>query len=140
MRKAVPGGLLPFGTTVLVEIPFEDAPGVAKLRPAMVISHSAATASILVAPISRSHRRSLRTGWFGLYADDLGGRLLRDASLRAESAVDLNRLIRVPIGLPHFHGVLGFISFDDKTIGRRLVSAARETPNLAVIMKAVLAY
>jgi hypothetical protein len=137
-KGKIPIGFLPFGTTVLVEVPFEDAPAVAKLRPAMVISHDRGTATVLVAPISRSHRRDLKRGWFGLYADDQSGRLLREASLKAESAVDVNRLVRIPLHRPHFHQVLGYIDFSDPELAKRLFFAARETASFELITKAVL--
>jgi hypothetical protein len=137
-KVKIPIGFLPFGTTVLVEVPFEDTPAVAKLRPAMVIKHDRGTATVVVAPISRSHRRDLKRGWFGLYANDQAGRVLREASLRAESAVDVSRLVRIPLAYPHFHQVLGYIDFSDPELAKRLFFAARETASFELITKAVL--
>jgi hypothetical protein len=137
-KVKIPIGYLPFGTTVLVEVPFEDDAAVAKLRPAMVVKHDRDTSTVIVAPISRSHRRDLKRGWFGLYANDQAGRVLREASLRAESAVDVGRLVRIPLDYPHFHQVLGYIDFSDRELAARLFFAARETASFELITKAVL--
>lgn len=128
-----PPGTLQFGTTVLAEIPFADDQSVRKLRPAMVIASDGQEGTVLVAAISRSHRRDLRSGMFGLYADDQRGHLLRRASLNYECAVDLNRLVRLPMHRPFFHGVLGRIDFDDPRIARRFLLAAQASTSWKVI-------
>lgn len=124
---------LQFGSTVLAEIPFAEDESVRKLRPAMVIAIDLQESTALLAPIYRSRRRDLRSGTFGLYGDDLHGQLLKQARLDHECAVNLNRLVRLPLHRPFVHGTLGRIDFDDRTLAKRFMLAAQSSTNWEAI-------